>query len=340
MCRFRFFAPAAVQAHDVRATLVQGARNTIRPRDGETRKVVIEVGGHFVVESGERDVLFGGHRLDGVVRRGPGGRYRRGPRSFRSRGRARRASRGRPAPRRRASSGHRRRPPSGQSHGVLSGRAEFGNFSRTGNRGRGVRLRAFRGRRRDGGSRPGRVGPWKRRGRAVHLLRIGRRLQLLLPVDGRPQIEPVRGVVYRGQVRFGCELDSRDRGIVIRVRHGHGRVYSEIRGERAVGRRRRPERGLERGIMISVCPGRRRRLRQSARRGRLFGASVVHGGYDTRTVGRAVVQQSALARFARHTFGAGTRVTVHAVHARSAVFAPELRACCLTILLNRTLIGR
>lgn len=218
------------------------------------------------------------------MHRGLGGRNRCGRRSrtICSRGRMRRISHGRPTPHGRSSSSrYCRRSSSGQSHSVfydgtmLSGRVECGHFSRTVNRNRGISLRAFRGRRRRGGSPSGRVGPLKRRGSVVRLLRIDRRL---LPVGGLFLIRSVRGGQCRG-IQFGRESNGRDRGIVIRVRHGHGRVYGEIRGKRGVGRRR-PERGLKRGMTMSVRPGRCRRcLREIARRGRLFGASVVNG-YD------------------------------------------------------------
>lgn len=60
MCRFRFFTSAAVQTQEVRATLVRSARDAIGdPSVGERGDVIIEIGGHFVVERSECQVLFG-----------------------------------------------------------------------------------------------------------------------------------------------------------------------------------------------------------------------------------------------------------------------------------------
>lgn len=90
MSCFRFFAHAAVQAHDIGTALVHGARDAIRNRHGESGEVVIEVSGHLVVKGGERDgVLFGGggDRVRHVTvitgGRGGGGGGRRGSRSRR-----------------------------------------------------------------------------------------------------------------------------------------------------------------------------------------------------------------------------------------------------------------
>lgn len=98
MSSFRFFAHTAVQAHDTGTALVHGARDAVRDRHGESGEVVIEVGGHLIVESGERGgVLFGGgggDRLRPVTvitggRGARGGRGSRPRRLLRDRGRGR-----------------------------------------------------------------------------------------------------------------------------------------------------------------------------------------------------------------------------------------------------------
>lgn len=78
MSGFQRLAPAAIQAPNVCATFVQSARwDQVSDRwHGETREVIVKARGNVIVESGERDVPLGGHRLRGVVHRVLGSRRR------------------------------------------------------------------------------------------------------------------------------------------------------------------------------------------------------------------------------------------------------------------------
>lgn len=74
MSRFGFFAPSSVQTQKVGATAVQNTRTTIGDLNCEAGEVVIEIRGHFVVESGERrtGVSIGHHGLSITDRRSGG----------------------------------------------------------------------------------------------------------------------------------------------------------------------------------------------------------------------------------------------------------------------------
>lgn len=68
MSSFRFFTRATVQAQHVSATLVDGTREGFCHRDSEACQIVIKVGGHFVVKSCERNILFSGDRISVIYR--------------------------------------------------------------------------------------------------------------------------------------------------------------------------------------------------------------------------------------------------------------------------------
>lgn len=127
------------------------------------------------------------------------------------------------------------------------------------------------------------------------------------------------GRQFSGRVRRrgdGCVVYV---SIIIQRRCRDGYVDAEIRRERAL---RRPERRSElHGIPVSRprCDG-PCSVRWSAGCGRPFGADGVI--QRCAAIGRAVVIRTALARFARQSYRARARVTVHAVYARSTIFAP------------------
>lgn len=164
--RFGFFASSSVQTQKVSATAVQNTRTAICDRNCKAGEVVIEIRGHFVVESGERrtGVSIGDHGLSITDRRsgGLGGGGGSGDHRFWSiRSGAccvRRDAGGR-------STGHRC---SSSGGGGGSGRPSIGRVGRrvvlvsVGRpvvvEGRGVRVRDAVGRRNPTGSRTDRVG--------------------------------------------------------------------------------------------------------------------------------------------------------------------------------------
>lgn len=214
-------------------------------------------------------------------------------------------------------------------HGVLcraiqaGGRVEFTSSS-DGTEMRAIKSRIFflfRRERRDSSGRPITVDSGRFSRVVSPVIAVLRHFGTVVRDDGR-HTRFERGFGRRGR-------NVRRRGRVVQ-RHRSGREYTEILGKRICrNRRRNPERGHEpRGLVR--YRHRRRRIVQVRRDGasrkrsrrRAFRIRVIVRRHDARAVDNSVVQKCALARLARQTRRTGARVSVHAVHTRTAVFAP------------------